>query len=173
MAGEMLKFFWILFYVNLFTIGGGYVMIPLLEREIVERFHWLTHQEFIEAIAVGQLTPGPLTIMNAFIGYKLFGIGGAIGAAISTYLPSFIVVTVISYYYHQFRSSIIVDSAFRLIKPAVIGLLLATAISLTKASLIDIPGILIALLSFILITFTRIDPTFIILGSGIAGMILF
>jgi chromate transporter len=148
-------------------------MIPLLEKEIVEKYHWLNHQEFIEAIAIGQLTPGPLTIMNAFIGYKLFGIIGALGATVSTYLPSFIIVTLISYYYNEFRSSKIVDSAMRLIKPAVIGLLLSTAISLGKASLLNIPATIISLLAFTLITFTKIDPTFIILGAGMAGLLFF
>lgn len=168
----MIKFFWILFYINLFTIGGGYVMIPLLEKEMVERLGWLSHQEFIEAIAIGQVTPGPLTIMNAFIGYKLFGIIGAIGATVSTYLPSFIIVTLISHYYHGFRESVIVNSVMKGIKPAVIGLLMATVISLGKASLIDIQTVLIAVTSFILLVGTKIDPTFIILGSGLAGILL-
>ncbi len=168
----MLKFFFILFYINLFTIGGGYVMLPLLEKELVERLHWLSHQEFIEAIAVGQITPGPLTIMNAFIGYKLFGIAGAIGATISSYLPSLIVVTLICYYYQGFRRSPFVDAAFKGIKPAVVGLLMATAISLGKVSITDSFTGFIALLSFILIAFTKIDPTLIILGAGIAGILI-
>lgn len=169
----MFKFFFILFYINLFTIGGGYVMIPLLEKELVEKLHWLSHQEFIEAIAVGQMTPGPLTIMNAFIGYKLFGISGAIGATISSYLPSLIIVTLISYYYQEFRNSSVVDAVFKGIKPAVVGLLMATAISLGKASLIDPYTAFIAIFSFFLISFTNIDPTFIILGAGIAGFIIY
>ncbi len=148
-------------------------MIPLLEKELVEKLHWLSHQEFIEAIAVGQMTPGPLTIMNAFIGYKLFGIAGAVGATISSYLPSLIVVTLISYYYQGFRKSPFVDAAFKGIKPAVIGLLMATAISLGRASFIDLYSIMIAMISFILISFTKIDPTFIILGAGIAGFIIY
>lgn len=169
----MFKFFFILFYINLFTIGGGYVMIPLLEKELVDKLHWLSHQEFIEAIAVGQVTPGPLTIMNAFIGYKLFGIVGAIGATISSYLPSLVVVTLISYYYQEFRSSPFVDAAFRGIKPAVVGLLMAVAISLGRVSIIDPYTAIIAIVSFILISFTKIDPTFIILGAGIAGIIIY
>ncbi|MFN3739992.1 MAG: chromate transporter [Thermodesulfovibrionales bacterium] len=169
----MFKFFFILFYINLFTIGGGYVMIPLLEKELVEKLHWVTHQEFIEAIAVGQVTPGPLTIMNAFIGYKIFGIAGAIGATISSYLPSLIVVTLISYYYQGFRESPFVDAGFKGIKPAVVGLLMATAISLGKVSITDPYTGFIALLSFAFITFTKIDPTFIIVGAGIAGILIY
>lgn len=169
----MIKFFFILFYINLFTIGGGYVMIPLLEKELVEKLHWLSHQEFIEAIAIGQVTPGPLTIMNAFIGYKLFGITGAIGAAVSSYLPSLIVVTLISYYYQGFRSSPVIDGIFRGIKPAVIGLLMTTALSLGKASLVDSFSVIIALATFSLISFTKLDPTFIIIGAGISGLLIY
>lgn len=169
----MLKFFFILFYINFFTIGGGYVMIPLLEKELVEKLHWLSHQEFIEAIAVGQVTPGPLTIMNAFIGYKLFGIAGAIGATISSYLPSLIVITLITYYYQAFRKAPFVDAVFKGIKPAVVGLLMTTAISLGRVSTTDFYTGLIAIVSFILIAFTKIDPTFIILGAGIAGILIY
>ena len=105
-------FFWTLFYINLFTIGGGFVMLPLLQSEIVDHYHWLTNKEFIDSIAIGQLTPGPLTIMNAFIGYKIFGFGGAIGAVVSTYLPSILVVTIVSRFYLRFKNWWIVNSEF-------------------------------------------------------------
>jgi chromate transporter len=169
---EILKFLWTIFYINLFTIGGGYVMIPLLQREIVDHYHWLTNKEFIDSIAIGQLTPGPLTIMNAFIGYKVFGFWGSIGAVVSTYLPSIIIVTIVSHYYVQFRSSWIVNSSFQGIRPAVIGLLAAVAITLGKESLIDIPTVLIAVGSFSVIAFTKTDPTFVILGAGVLGALL-
>lgn len=170
---EILKFLWVLFYINLFTIGGGFVMIPLLQREIVEHYHWLTNKEFIDSIAIGQLTPGPLTIMNAFIGYKIFGVWGSVGAVVSTYLPSIIIVTIVSHYYVQFRNSWIVNASFQGIRPAVMGLLAAVAITLGRESLIDIPTILIAVGSFSIIVFTKIDPTFIILGAGILGALIY
>lgn len=170
---EILKFLWVLFYINLFTIGGGFVMIPLLQREIVDHYHWLTNKEFIDSIAIGQLTPGPLTIMNAFIGYKIFGVWGSVGAVVSTYLPSIIIVTIVSHYYVQFRNSWIVNASFQGIRPAVMGLLAAVAITLGRESLIDIPTILIAVSSFSIIVFTKIDPTFIILGAGILGALIY
>lgn len=168
-----LQFLWVIFYINLFTIGGGFVMIPLLQREIVDHYHWLTNKEFIDSIAIGQLTPGPLTIMNSFIGYKIFGVWGSVGAVVSTYLPSIIIVTIVSHYYVQFRNSWIVNASFQGIRPAVIGLLAAVAITLGKESIIDIPTTLIAVGSFSIIAFTKIDPTFIILGAGILGVLLY
>ena len=169
---EIFRFFWLLFYVNLFTIGGGFVMIPLLQQEIVENYHWLTNKEFIDSIALGQVTPGPLTIMNAFIGYKIFGIGGAIGAVISSYLPSVIVVTIVSRYYLRFKNSWIVNSSFKGIRPAVIGLLAAVTITLAKTSVVDVTTGAIAVAGFVVIVCTKIDPTFVILGAGIAGALL-
>ncbi|MDR3605410.1 MAG: chromate transporter [Desulfomonilaceae bacterium] len=166
-------FFWTLFYINLFTIGGGFVMLPLLQSEIVDHYHWLTNKEFIDSIAIGQLTPGPLTIMNAFIGYKIFGFGGAIGAVVSTYLPSILVVTIVSRYYLRFKNWWIVNSSFSGIRPAVIGLLAAVAITLGRESIIDLPTGAIAIASFVAIAFTKLDPTFVILGAGLLGALLY
>lgn len=170
---EILKFFWVLFYVNFFTIGGGLVMVPLLHREIVENHHWLTSREFIESIAIGQVTPGPLTMMNAFIGYKIFGFWGSAGALVSTYLPSIIIVTAVSRYYLKFRDSLIVKSGIKGIKPAVIGLIAAVLISLGRESIADIPTAAVAISSFSILAFTKIDPTFVILGAGLLGAMIY
>jgi len=169
----LLKFCGVLIMVNALTIGGGFAMLPLLHKEFVERHHWLTNQEFIDAFAVGQITPGPLTVMNAFIGFKLHGLPGAILAVVSSYLPGIIIVTLAAKYYYAYRESNIVTSSFKGIKPAVIGLLAAVAVSLGTTSLIDAGTLVIALASFTIITFTKIDPTFIILGAGLIGAVLF
>ncbi len=170
---EILKFFWTVFYINLFTIGGGYVMLPLLQREVVDHYRWLTNKEFIDSIAIGQVTPGPLTIMNAFIGYKVFGFWGAVGGVVFSYLPSIIVVTIASHYYLKFKHSRIVQAGFKAIRPAVIGLLAAVAITLGKASIVDISTGLIAALGFAILVFTKVEPTFVILGAGVAGALLY
>jgi chromate transporter len=170
---EILKFFWTIFYINLFTIGGGYVMLPLLQREVVDHYHWLSNKEFIDSIAIGQVTPGPLTIMNVFIGYKIFGLWGALGAVIFSYLPSIIIVTIVSHYYLKFKRSWIVKASFQGIRPAVIGLLAAVAITLGRASIVDVPTGLIAAVGFAIIVFTKVEPTFVILGAGVAGALLY
>lgn len=165
----LLKFCLILIVVNALTIGGGFVMIPMLQKEFVEKHHWLTNQEFLDAIAVGQVTPGPLTVMNAFIGYKIHGLLGAVMAMISSYLPCIIIVTLVAKYYYDYKESVIVNSSFKGIKPAVIGLLSAVAISLGNASLVNPITFGIAVVSFALIAFTKMDPTFVIIGAGVIG----
>jgi len=165
----LLKFCWILIVVNALTIGGGFVMLPMLHKEFVEKYHWLTNKEFLDAIAIGQVTPGPLTVMNAFMGYKIYGLIGAVMAMISSYLPCIIIVTLVAKYYYTYRESMIVNSSFKGIRPAVIGLLAAVAISLGNASLVDPITFVIAIASFIVIAFTKIDPTFVIIGAGVTG----
>ncbi len=164
--------FGVLFIVNLFTIGGGYVMLPLLHGFFVERFGWLTNQEFMDAVAIGQVTPGPLTIMNAFIGYKVAGFAGAVTATAGSYLPSLLVVTFVTRYYLRFKNSRVVASVFGGIKPAVVGMLLAVCLNLGAASLASPVTVAICMTGFALMTFTKIDPTLVILAAGVAGALL-
>ncbi len=147
-------------------------MIPMLQNEFVEKHHWLTNQEFLDAIAIGQLTPGPLTVMNAVVGYKIGGFIGAALAMVSSYLPSIIIVTIVAKYYYAYKESIIVQSGFKGIKPAVIGLLAAVAISLGHTALVAPFTFGIAIVSFAVIAFTKTDPSFVIVGAGILGAVL-
>jgi chromate transporter len=168
----LVKFCWILIIANALTIGGGYVMLPMLQKEFVEKYHWLTNQEFLDSVAIGQLTPGPLTVMNAVIGYKISGLMGAILAMVSSYLPCIIIVTIVAKYYYEYKESIIVNSSFKGIKSAVIGLLAAVAISLGNIALMDPITFGIAIIGFVVIAFTKIDPSFVIIGAGVLGALL-
>ncbi len=168
----LLQMCWLLIVINALTIGGGFVMLPMLQKEFVEKNHWLTNQEFLDAIAIGQLTPGPLTVMNAVIGYKVSGIVGAILAMVSSYLPCIVIVTIVAKYYYDYRESTIVQASFKGIKPAVIGLLAAVAISLGNTALVDPLTFGIAIISFAIIAFTKTDPSFVIVGAGILGAVL-
>jgi chromate transporter len=168
----VLRLFGIFFAVNLFTIGGGYVMLPLLHSYFVVKYALLTNKEFLEAVALGQVTPGPLTVMNAFIGYKVMGVTGAAAATAGTYAPSLIVATLVTKYYLKFKESRAVEAVFRAIKPAVIGMLGAIAITLGATSMSDPLTIAIGVSAFLLMSFTKLDPTLVILGAGVAGIIL-
>jgi chromate transporter len=163
------RLFGVLFLVNLCTIGGGYVMLPLLHRFFVEDFGWLTAQEFVDAIAIGQVTPGPLTVMNAFIGHKVAGFPGAVAATVGSYLPSILVVSLVARAYARLRDSRTVAAAFRGIQVAVVGMLLAVGADLAGVSLRSALGIGIGAASFALMAFSRVDPTFVIVGAALLG----
>lgn len=168
---SLLRLFAIFFAVNLFTIGGGYVMLPLLHSYFVDKYALLTNKEFLEAVALGQVTPGPLTVMNAFIGYKVMGIAGAAAATAGTYSPSLIVATLVSRYYLRFKQSRAVEAVFRVVKPAVIGMLGAIAVSLGRTSMSDPLTIAIGVSAFGLMSFTDVEPTLVLLMAGVAGII--
>lgn len=168
----LLKMAGILFVINALTIGGGYAMIPMLQREFVNNYHWLTNKEFIDAIAIGQVTPGPLTVMNAFLGFKIGGLAGALIAMIASYLPCIIIVTLVTKFYLRYKELWLVMASFAGIKPAVVGLLAAVLIFLSQGSITGPLTKGIAVVSFALLTFTKIDPSLIIIASGVIGAVL-
>jgi chromate transporter len=170
---DLLRMAMVLFAANALTIGGGYAMIPLLQQEFVNHYHWLTNKEFIDAIAIGQVTPGPLTVMNAFIGFKISGLGGALVAMVASYLPCVIIVTNVTKYYLRYKELWVVKASFAGIKPAIVGLLAAVLLFLSNGSIINPVTKGIAVASFALLTFTRLDPSLIIIGAGIVGALVF
>ncbi|HEY6099483.1 MAG TPA: chromate transporter [Anaeromyxobacter sp.] len=165
----LLQLFAILFLVSLVTIGGGYAMLPLLHRFFVEDLRWLTQQEFLDAVAVGQVTPGPLTTMNAFIGHKVAGVPGALVAAAGTYLPSLVVMSLVSRSYGKLQGSRALAAVLRGVKPAVVGMLVAVGVSLAGTSLGAPLAAAIGIGSFAVMAFTRTDPTFVVIAAGLLG----
>jgi chromate transporter len=166
------KLFGVLFAVNLFTIGGGYVSLPLLHRFFVEDFGWLTSRELADAVAIGQLTPGPMTIMNVFIGQKVAGFPGAVVAAVASYLPSILVVSLVARSYARIRDAGAVAAVLRGLKPAVVGMLLAVTVQLAGVSLVQPTAVTIGAASFLVLVFTRLDPTVVVVAAGLAGAAL-
>jgi chromate transporter len=167
----LLKLFAVLFAVNLLTVGGVYVSLPLLHRYFVEDFGWLTSREFADAVAVGQLSPGPMTIMNVFIGQKVGGLPGAVVAAAGSYLPSLAVGSLVARSYARWRDSVALAAVLRGSKAAVVGLLLAVMLQLAGASFGHPLTIAIGAGSFALMACTRLDPTLVVLAAGLAGAV--
>ena len=110
------------------TFGGGLVMVPLIESEVVDTHHWLTHQEFADATALGQITPGPVLITATFVGYRVAGTLGALVATISIFLPAFLMTIAAASSLRRFRNNEQVQAFLRGIAPAVVGLLVAAAL---------------------------------------------
>ncbi len=168
----LLKLFGVLFAVNLLTVGGGYVTLPLLQRFLVEDFRWLTNGELADAVAVGQLSPGPMTIMNVFVGHKVAGFPGAVTATVASYLPSLAIGALVARSYVRLQQSAAVAAVLRGTKAAVVGMLLAVMLQLGAASLVHPAAIAIGVASLVLMVCTRVDPTLVVVGAGVAGAAL-
>lgn len=159
--------------IGLFTFGGGYGMIPIMHREFVERLHWLNPSQFLDAAAIGQITPGPVAIMATFIGYKVNGISGAIAATIGIFIPSVIIVYLAGKFFARYRKSHLMENILPTINATVVGLLAAAALMLAKPAIVDIPTAAIVIITFAVVTFSKISPSWLILGGGVIGWILF
>ena len=121
------------FKIGLVTFGGGYAMIAIIERDLVEKKKWITHEEFLDVIAIAESTPGPLAINSAtYIGYKIAGVLGSAFATLGVVLPSFIIIFVISLFFDKFMSFTYVQYAFRGIQACVAFLILSAGIKMLK-----------------------------------------
>ena len=154
------------------TFGGGLVMVPLIESEVVNTHHWLTHQEFADAFALGQITPGPVLITATFVGYRVAGTLGALVATISIFLPAFLMTIAAASSLRRFRNNEQVQSFLRGIAPAVIGLLVAAALSVGRAGIHSWVGLSIMILA--MFTFIRFRPNafWVIFGAGLIRFVI-
>jgi len=159
--------------VSVTLFGGGYVFIPMLQELIVEHLHWLTTKEFVDGIALGQITPGPIMISAAFIGYKMSGILGAVVGTISMFLPPAILMVVVSHFIEQIKSSASVAAVFRGVRPAVIGMIFAAAYIIGHELTPDWATFLIGIAVFVLSFKFKVSVMYLIPLSGVAGWLLF
>ena len=158
--------------IGAITFGGGFVMIPLIEAEVVDSHHWLTHQEFVDATALGQITPGPVLITATFIGYRVAGTLGALVATVSIFLPSFLMTVIAGSSLARFHTNKIVQSFLKGVTPAVVGLLVAAGISVGRAGIHSWVGLLIAVVAGAVLVRYRPNAIWVILGAGFAHFVL-
>ncbi len=128
-----LQLFLNFFKIGLFTFGGGYAMVAVIERELVERRKWISHDEFLDVVAIAESTPGPIAINSAtYIGYKRCGILGSVFATLGVVLPSFIIIFTISLFYYKFLAIKVVEYAFNGIRAGVAYLIISAGIKMFK-----------------------------------------
>lgn len=160
------------FRIGAFTIGGGYAMIPIIEEEVVNKNRWISREEFLDLIAVSQSCPGVFAInISTFIGYKLHKTPGALLASLGSALPSFLMILVIAMFFQQFQDVPWVKACFNGIRPAVVALIAAPTFSLAKSAHINLANCWIPIASALLIWLMGVNPVFIILAAGIAGVV--
>ena len=167
-----LELFWAFFQIGALTFGGGYAMLPMIQKEIVEKHHWATDDEIIDYFAIGQLTPGVIAVNTAtFVGYKTKGILGGIFATLGVVTPSIMIITIIAAFLKNFMDYEIVQHAFGGIRIAVCVLISIAIMKLAKKNIKNNTGIIIAVLVFLLVTFTNISSVYVIIGAIIFGLL--
>lgn len=171
--GIYLKLFMSYFKIGAFSFGGGYAMLPLIEKEIIQTHGWMTTAELVDIIAISEMTPGPVAINTAtFLGYKVAGVWGAVVTTLAVTLPSFMVMSLIFYFISKFKNSPYIQWIFSGLRPVVLGLIGAAAITVGKDAM-DFKSMLIGIVLFYIITFKKFNPILGIVLAGVAGAFLY
>ena len=155
------------------TFGGGYAMLPILQREVVEKHGWATEDELMDYYAIGQCTPGVIAVNTAtFIGYKINGLSGAVMATAGIIFPSLVIISIIAAFIQQFAHLAIVQNAFSGIRIAVCALVLQAVLKLARKGVVDIPTGVILVATFIAVAFLGISPVIMVVIAAAAGILL-
>lgn len=166
-----LKLFYLFSKIGIFTIGGGYAVIPLIEKDIVNR-NWLTKKEFYELIAVSESLPGVFaTNIAALVGYKVYGLKGGIIAALGTIIAPFFTIVLIAMFFNKFQENIWVAKAFKALRPAVVALIVAPMFSVAKANNLTLKTAIFPFIALLLMIVFKVSPIWIVIISGMGGFL--
>ena len=169
----LIQLFLIFARIGGFTFGGGYAMLPMLQKELVENKGWTTNEDLIDYYAIGQCTPGIIAVNVAtFVGYKLKGVLGGIFATLGMITPSIIIVAIIAAFISGFQDYEVVQWAFSGIRAAVVALILSAMWKIAKKSLVDIFAVAIFLIVAVLSYCTDISPVIFVIAAGLCGLVL-
>jgi chromate transporter len=170
-----LQLFWTYLKIGTFTLGGGYAMLPLIQREVVDRKGWIDEQEFLNMIALAQAAPGLIAVNSAiFIGWRVGGWKGVCGAVLGAVLPSFLIILAIAMVFQDWKELPAVEAAFKGIRPAVVALIAAPLFKMTKSVLCQRSGrcsvseavyLLIPIAAALLIWLGHVNPVWVILAT--------
>lgn len=171
MKMELLNLFWVFAKIGAVTFGGGLAMLPILQREIVDKRNWATEEELLDYYAIGQCTPGIIAVNTAtFIGYKRKGILGGIMATLGVIFPSIVIITIIAAFVQNFLEYEFVNYAFNGIRVCVCVLIFDAVLKLWKKAVIDMPSAFIFLAAFLVSFLTNLPIIGVVIGAGAAGL---
>ena len=170
-----MKQYWSLFIsffkIGAFTLGGGYVMIPLIEKEIVNKRKWISNDEFTEMLTLAQSAPGAIAVNTAvFVGYKLKGMRGMLATVLGTIIPSFTVILLIAMFFTEFKNDPIVERIFCGIRPAVIALIAVPVVNMLKNNGFKIHAIIITAISAMAVWLLGVSPIIVIAMAGLCAI---
>ena len=168
---ESLSFFLSFLKIGIFTFGGGYAMIPLVQREVIDK-GWVKEDEFLELLTLAQSAPGPIALNTAvFVGYKVHGYRGMLAAVMGIILPAFLIILVIAIFFNSIRENRVVEAVFKGIRPAVVALIAVPTFSMAKSARINRYTIWIPIVSALLIWLLGFSPIWIIIAAGVGGFL--
>ena len=158
--------FWTYLKIGTFTLGGGYAMLPLIQREVVDRKGWIDEEEFLNMIALAQAAPGLIAVNSAiFIGWRIGGWKGVCGAVLGAVLPSFLIILAIAMVFQEWKEYPAVEAAFKGIRPAVVALIAAPLFKMAKSAKISWVTALIPIAAALLIWLGHVNPVWVILAT--------
>lgn len=170
----LLDIFTTFFKLGLFSIGGGFAMLSLIQREVTEVNAWVTSSEFIDIVTISEIIPGPVSINSAtYIGYKMAGIAGSVVATIAVVMAPVIIMIIITRFFIKFQNNEYLGHAFLGLRPVTVGLIAAAAITIAEGSFIDFNAIVICLTAFFASYKLKIDPLRLIIVYGVIGYVLY
>src|SRR5512133_2980615 len=163
---------WIYLRIGLIFVGGGYVLIPLLNHIMVEQYQWLTLRQFLDGLALSQLPPGRLAMLATFTGFRAGGFLGGLVATVFIFVPCVVLMLVIGRNYSRLKNVDTIKDTLDGLLPAVVGLVAAAAWNMGASSLSGVNEFIILGIGFCLFKWTRISPMLVILGAGLVGLLL-
>ena len=168
---KCLALFSTFFKIGAFTIGGGYAMIPLIQHEVAEKRKWIEESDMLDIVAIAESTPGPIAINAAtFVGTKTAGFWGAFFSTLGTVLPSFIIISTLSYVLEAALKFEVVKFAFNGIRAGVIALIVKAVVTMAKKCPWNVLSYVLAAVAFVLATFTGINVLYLIFGGALIGL---
>jgi chromate transporter len=157
--------------MSVLLFGGGYVFIPMIQHVVVDGYGWVTQQEFIDAIALGQVTPGPILISAAFIGYKVAGLAGAVAATVGIFTPPALLMILCTRFLDRINRSVGISAGLRGIRPAVIGMIAAAGLTVARTAQVSGVSFLIFGAALLALLRFKVETAWIIPAAGIAGLL--
>jgi len=181
-----LELLWSFFQIGLFSIGGGYAAMPLIQHQVVDVYPWLTMTQFADIMTIAEMTPGPIAINSAtFVGIRVAGLPGAIVATLGCVLPSCAIVMLLAWIYYRYRGLTMVQGVLAGLRPAVIAMIASAGLSLIILSFwgrrslpadlsgINIVSVLIFGAGVLLLRRWKVDPIWVMVGAGAVGVVLY
>ncbi len=154
--------------IGAFTLGGGYAMIPIIQKEVVEKRRWIDDKDFLDIVAISQSAPGLLAVnISIFLGYKLKGTKGSITATLGSILPSFIIILLIAIFFTGYQDNPVVIKIFKGMRPAVVALIAVPVINMAKKAKLNTYTFALAIATTLLIVFLNVSPVYILLAVGL------